>query len=212
MQLTTTAMEQTRMSLEAALLTSQGVDDKESWLQVVCKEHTLSRDVVIAYEKLFFNILDRLGDEKFIRQTVYPGSRMVEMMENYIQNEGIGSIMRRTGYNNGLSDLMYLMGDRRNPLNNSDSRQSAAMLEKTMMVNGLYLARNGWLNQMQNSAGLMHSRQLMQAAKAGGESDQPVSPISSLGDILIGEIQTMHEKESGERAILSRNVMRPENT
>lgn len=212
MQLATNTMEQTRMSLEASLLTSQGVDDKEGWLQMVCQEHSLSREVVIAYEKLFFNILDRLNDEKFIRQTVYPGSRLVEMMDDYIQNEGISSIMRRTGYNNGLSDLMYLMGDRRNPLSNSDSRQSAAMLEKTMMVNGLYLARNGWLNQIHNSAGLMHSRQLMQAAKAGGESDQPTSPLSSVGETLMGEIQVMHEQESEQRAKAAQKIQRAENT
>jgi hypothetical protein len=39
---------------------------------------------VIAYEKLFFNVLDRKKDHSYIASVVYPEGRLVEAAEDYI--------------------------------------------------------------------------------------------------------------------------------
>ena len=70
----------------------------------------IPEEVLRLYEKLFFNVRDRKQEALFIANTVYPNTRMVELMDNYTRNEDFGKMLMRSAYNNGIEDAMYFSG------------------------------------------------------------------------------------------------------
>lgn len=142
--------------------------------------------VVKCFEKLFYNIVDRHEDEKFIRSLVYPDTRLVELTEGYMQNVGAGDLMVRTAYNGTIDDLLFLAGASAHKF--SDEREVTAYAEKlesAVMRNGLALAKLGFLNQRE-SVGINHSRQLLAAAKQGNAVPDEL-PSAMMGEILVSE-------------------------
>jgi hypothetical protein len=49
---------------------------EDEGLKILQDKLNLHRKVIYAYEKLFFNVLDRRDDDKFIRGIIYPKSRL----------------------------------------------------------------------------------------------------------------------------------------
>lgn len=179
---TLSSMDNIRAQIEG-LLCCTGVSHAD-----VSRHLNIPVDVVVAYEKLFFNIIDRRTDHKFIADSIYANSRIVENYENYLENASVSELLKRTGYNNGLDDVLYFIGISRNPFELMSVPEVATQVETMMMINGLMLSRNGWLNQNRNTMGIQHSLQLLQAAKQGGQDNSNTSPTQSLGDTLWSEI------------------------
>lgn len=163
-----------------ALLISDEVD-----YRYIAKRTALSEDTVKAYERLFFNIVDRKEDYMFIKNVVYPDGRMVEMFDDYLKNEDLGKILLRTGYNNGAEHVLHFAGFKSGLLHSlANGNTMPTQLEALFMANGYLLARNGWLNQRANAVGLHNARGILQAAKQGGVEEQKPSPFAGVGDIL----------------------------
>lgn len=167
-----------------ALLISDDVDYK-----YIARKTSLSEDTVKAYERLFFNIVDRKQDYMFIKNVVYPDGRMVEMFDDYLKNEDLGKILMRTGYNNGAEHVLHFAGFKSGLVHSlANGNDMPAQLESLFMANGYLLARNGWINQRANAVGLHNARNILQASKQGGVEEQKPSPFTGVADILSAEM------------------------
>lgn len=167
-----------------ALLISDDVNYK-----YIARRTSLNEDTVKAYERLFFNIVDRKQDYMFIKNVVYPDGRMVEMFDDYLKNEDLGKILMRTGYNNGADHVLHFAGFKSGLVHSlANGNDMPAQLESLFMANGYLLARNGWINQRANAVGLHNARNILQAAKQGGVEEQKPSPFTGVADILSSEM------------------------
>ena len=151
----------------------------------------IPQNVLKVYEKLFFNVRDRKNEALFIANTVYPDTRMVEIMDNYAKNEDFGKMLLRSAYNNGLEDAMYFSGLKAESFVNSDQTLAVEMaqkLETAIMANAYFLARNGYLNQ--KHSGIGHAKGLLIAAKQSGQdnSKEDIEGLGALGDTMMSEL------------------------
>ena len=162
----------------------------------------ISKEVFEAYEQLFFNIRDRKNEALFIANLVYPDTRYVELSDNYLKEEDKGKLLIRSAYNNGLGDAAYFMGLKtldNITISGLNSVDAASQLEAAIMVNGLFLARNGALNS--RSSGVAQARNILIAAKQGGQDtmNQDSEGIGSLGEIAMQALKDMTRDELAER-------------
>lgn len=191
LSLTNPSQEHARQIIEALLITP----DATAKSVAECVNYPV--DVITAYEKLFFNVLDRKSDELYIASIVYPAGRLVEMYDEYARIEPLASMLMRSGFNNGKADVAYLAGLSSGLIHTLSSADVPAKLESMIMANGFVLARNGFLNQRADAAGLRAAQTLLAAAKQGGEDNQAPSYFSaSLGSSLLGEITRVKQQEA----------------
>jgi hypothetical protein len=169
----------------------------------------ISTATLAAYEQLFFNVLDRRRDSLFIASIVYPYSRMVEMFDGYLRDpqSHFPALLMRSGYNNSIADLMYFAGhpDGNGLLSRHDSSTTPARLETLIMANGYLLAKNGWVNQP--STGIGQAKQLLAAARAGGEErGNDNSIFSMMGATLSNEVVSVKRGEASRSVDLLKRV------
>jgi hypothetical protein len=182
MAITAPSMNSVRAGLEGCLLAPAAT------VESAAKMTKLHRDTVAAYEKLFFNVLDRKDDVMYLQRIVYPHGRMVELMDNYLQQTALTDLCRRAGYNNGAEDVMFFMGASSTALEALLQAASAKQLESMIMAFGLLLARNGGMNQQSALPALNNAKQLLAAGKLGGEVNQEHALSSNLSETLRREI------------------------
>lgn len=182
LQLTAPSMESMATQIQAMLI------HPSMTYEEVSRAFTIPIETVACYEKLFFNVMDRRADAKFIAQVVYPRTRLVEMFQDYLQNEGMGNLILRAGFNNGPADVSYYAGLSDSPFTGLSANEAASKLESAIMANGFLMARSGFINQAQNAIGIMHSRQVLQAAKAGGEQSVSTSNFQTIGASILDQI------------------------
>lgn len=161
----------------------------------------LDESAVQAYEKLFFNVLDRKKDHAFLAQVVYPEGRLVEAAEDYIERTGMADILLRAGFTRGADHIFYAMGLTDNPYGKKDVNDIATTLDKTFLADGCVFATLGWANQKRNSRPILNARASMIAGKMG-KNDQESGglPTVTPGDIMRMEINTMAEKKLEARS------------
>ena len=157
--------------------------------------------VVRAYEKLFFNILDRRKDAQFLAQVVYPNHRFVETFDNYFKEEAFDMLLKRNGYNAGAFYSMHWSGCRSNLVQLMTGASTPAELELYLFANAYVMARSGVVNQQANTAGLRHAQALLTAAKHGGEEQASTSPMEALGTILTAEVERVKGAQADEHAL-----------
>lgn len=159
-------------------------------------------EVLRAYEQLFFNIVDRRKEALFLAEVVYPDTRLVETMEGYIRDVDPGSMMMRSGYNNGPTDVAYFAGLKvPDHVTNSDNvNEMAGKLEATLMANAYFLSRNGYLNQ-RSAQGINSAKGLIVAAKQGGQDSvqEDHYGATSIGEALIDHMLKVKGPEMEER-------------
>lgn len=166
----------------------------------------IAEKALIAYEKLFFNVIDRHMDHMFIRNVVYPDGRLVEMYENYLENEDLGRLLMRAGYNNGKDDVMHFAGFRSGLLDSLANQNMPVKLESVIMANGYILAKNGWANQRDHAVGVISARNLIAAAKHGGQDQQQDNAFARFGEVLIDEIIDVKGAEAESRPMLAQRL------
>lgn len=169
---------------EAASWTTKGnekiADDVQNLLLAkdVRRHHQVSQKlrlplaVVIAYEKLFFNVLDRKDDHSYIMSIIYPEGRLVEGMDTYLEKTGLNTLIMRAGYNHGSSVAAYLMGaDSNHPFGDYDATTGAMEMDGKFMVDGLLYAAAGFLHA-KNATPILNARLSIQAGKMGRGDQQ----------------------------------------
>jgi hypothetical protein len=167
------------------------------------KIYGIPKRVIEAYEQLFFNVRDRKQEALFIANLVYPDTKFVELNENYLKEEDKGRLLMRSAYNNGLADTSYFIGLKNMEnlmVSGMNSVDAASQLESAIMLNGLFLARNGAMNT--KNAGLGQAKGILIAAKQGGQdtSNMDMEGIGSLGDLAIQTLKDMTKEELKDRA------------
>jgi len=180
--LTAADMKMVRATIDALLLTDEGTPD------FISKSMGLDPDVIAAYEKLFFNVRDRRADEAYLAATIYPNGRLVEMYSTYLDEASFGALLRRTARSCGAWDVLYMAGYTGGLLQAMQGNEVINQLESVITLNGLIIARNGWLNQQTTSMGLHHARSILTAAKMAGQDTTAKSPMRGLGATLASEL------------------------
>lgn len=175
------SMSNMRYALEGLLL-SQDVT-----LESAAATLRLDLEVVTAYERLFFNVLDRVDDVMYLQQIVYPYGRMVEMMEGYLERESLGAMLRRAGHNNGPDDVLFLLGAKSNAIEALQAANTGRQFENVVMAYGYMMARNGGVAQ--HHTAVNNARQLLQAGKLGGDNSSDMPITAGLAATLDAEIR-----------------------
>lgn len=193
-----------------ALLVSEDVDH-----EFVSDRLSISLEVVKAYEKLFFNVLDRKADHAFIASVVYPEGRMVEAMEDYLETTGFGDLMMRAGLTNGKDFVLYAGGVGKHPFAALDAAEGAARMDKQFMIDGCFYALSGWQHQRRNAMPILNARLSMQASKMGNKQEVTGEVIDvHLSDTLreeIEQISTFKAAARAKKAALALTTSLPDN-
>lgn len=191
--LTSKGNEQTANTIKALLI----ADDMTC--EYVANKLSIPVDIIKAYEKLFFNVLDRKKDRAYIAEIVYPRGRMAEAMENYLEEAGIGELMMRAGLTQGAKHVLFAAGIEGNPFAKLDVVAGAEEMDKRFMAEGLVYAGLGWLNQRKNAMSIANARLSLQAGKMGrGEQAGGVTDLG-LGDALREELIAVgHAKSAAQ--------------
>jgi len=161
----------------------------------------IPEDIIKAYEKLFFNILDRKEDHVFIANLVYPHGRTVEAMEDYLEQTGIGEILLRAGHTKGSVHVLYAAGIGDNPFSKEDAASGADKLDRMFMADGCMYAGLGWLHQRRNAIPITNARLSIQAGKMGRGEGQQGADIFDVGSVVRSELVSMGEKMNDARLI-----------
>jgi hypothetical protein len=176
---------------------------KDFDLNVMLECTGLKADVVHAFEKLFFNVLDRKKDALYIRNMAYSKTKLVEMFENYVSNEDAGQLLIRAGFNSGMAAALELSG-----LSGRSAKQQAAsapqlaeQLEVIMFATAIQSFYAGFGSQADHAVAIERAKSLITAAKAGGVDNATGSPVatSDLGDDLITQMASFHVRDKNER-------------
>jgi hypothetical protein len=195
-------MKSVRDVIEALLLTKE-----YGSIEQTAEASGVHRNTVAAYEKLFFNILDRRKDLMYIRNVVYPDSRLVEMFDGYAAAEDFGVLLKRYGFNHSGDELLYLTGLPRPQMDELSSAVAAGKLEGALMTQGYMLTKLGFANQTQNAQAIYHARSVIAAAKQGGQDTSGSEmPMSSVSDLLYETFRDTSRAQATEELKLKRTV------
>lgn len=157
----------------------------------------IRKEVIKAYEKLFFNVRDRLKDHAFIASVVYPDSRMVEAYEEYITGTGIDVLMLRAGYTKGIRHVLYASGlTNDHPYAGYNAMDGANELDKMFMQDGVFIGSMGFMHQKHNNIALSNARLSMQASKMGGNEAGNMSVIADVGSIALDSLSELTKKKA----------------
>lgn len=112
----------------------------------VARHLRLPVGVIMLYEQLFFNVLDRKCEPLFIAKLVFPQGRIGALALD-LDRFDVRAILRRAGYENGAKDVLWAAGlTREFPQEALDASRSAKELEKRILFNSLMMAKNGFLH------------------------------------------------------------------
>lgn len=166
----------TRTILNAALMA------KDATIEKVAAALGLPEKTIEAYEALFFNVLDRRDDALYLRNIVYPESRLVELCDNYLEETSLDVLLLRIGYNSGLEAVLYAAGLKDNPTANMTATEAAAALEQAIMSTGCGLAGAGLLNGEKMHPTIKATMDLVNATRTrwvanGGNPDGSISEV-----------------------------------
>jgi hypothetical protein len=168
----------------------------------VSRQLGIPGNVFLIYEKLFFNTLDRREENAFIASIVYPQTRAVEFDANYALRESYANIMKRTGYRNGISDVLNMAGIR-GFLQTGATQMVVKDFENKLMCNALFLSNNGFLNT--SHVGITNAKNLLAAAKHGGDlesgSSADATGAGSIGNELLDEVVNAGMTETEKRRL-----------
>lgn len=164
----------------------------------VISRHTgYRKSVVESYEKLFFNVRDRLNDHVFLASHVYPDSRLVEMYEDYIERSDVKDLLLRAGYGQSIDHVLYVSGiGGGHPYKGYNANDAMSEFDTMFMRNGLFAISMGFINQRRNSMAISNARLSMQAAKMGNEASAGDSVFNSIGSTVLDEISTLTHKKA----------------
>lgn len=167
-----------------AMLVTNDVQDNTSY---IASEMGIEETVLVAYEKLFFNVLDRKEEHSFISNLVYPEGRIVEGMKDYLEKAGVNDLLMRAGYNHGKDIVAYMAGFGKHPFSTYDAATGANKLDSIFMADGILYAALGFLHAP-GATPIDNARKSIQAGKTGGNEQTQSSTFMSLADTLRQEV------------------------
>jgi hypothetical protein len=197
--------------VEAISLASPDMKDIRNVIEalLVCKDYAdiekighvtgISKNTISAYEKLFFNVLDRKQDYSYIKNLIYPETRMVEFYDGYAKREDVSTILKRFGYNHSGDELLFLSGLPEHQLPEVPAAVASGRLESVLMTQGHLLTKIGFYNQTKNTNAIYHARSVMAATKQGGQTNTQEVPLASISELLTHTFIETSRSEASER-------------
>jgi hypothetical protein len=176
------------------------VEDVEA--EHIARKTGVPLSVIEIYEELFFNVWDRQEDQLFIASLVNPEGAFAELNPNYQARASYGELLRRTGYKYGLDDVMSLAGVRGHEITGS-TQNIVAEFENKLMANALFLANTGFMNT-RNNVGISNAKNLLAAAKHGGDTDTAQNDnigIGGIADVLAIEVKNVGQIDAEGRRL-----------
>lgn len=158
----------------------------------------LPYDSVMAYQTLFWNVMDRKADVAWLKQFVYPETRMVEFFADYIEQPSFRELLLRAGYNHGIDHVRYLSGISNDPVTALGASAAGQQFESFVMANAMLMAQGGWLNNTKHATAIFHARHLMTATKLGGDSGGEAPLLSSLSGTVMDELVRIKRPQAEE--------------
>ncbi len=147
-----------------------------------------------AYDALFWNVYDRRSDHMFLRNQVYPDTRIEEYFEDYPTKQSLGKHLLRIGYNKDLKSVLFLAGFREDMLSSMDAQQASALFKKTVMVQGLMLAENGFLNFTKHHPTVLSAKSIIQANLIGGNEQGGEVSTGTFSDYAFKQLGDDYEE------------------
>jgi len=143
------------------------------------------------YQTLFFNVADRRSDVMYIRDIVYPDTRVSEMLRDQFHSDEVGDILLRAGYDNGQADVMHMAGIAdSSELMMVAAAESSKSFETLMMAQAAMFARNGWLPLSKQAPAINNARQLLAAGKIGGDTtNQNMDGPAMMGAAIMEDLR-----------------------
>lgn len=186
----------TRNVLEAMLVTHE-----ETPMQLG-KRLGIDGQIVEAFDALFYNVYDRKQDFLFLRNVVYPNTRLEELMEDYLAKSNLGDQLIRIGYNKKLASVLYFAGFREDLTTGISTQAATDMFRKTVMLQGHLLAANGFLNHAKHHVALLGARSILQSGLIGGTDTGGETSTGTLASLIQNEMYNAaaHMKDSVRRA------------
>lgn len=157
-------------------------------------------DYVNAYQVLFFNIMGRKEDLAWLKQFVYPDTKMVEFYDDYLEQPQARQLLMRAGYNNGVEQVKQLTGMSTDPVSALGAAGSAQQMEAYVLASAMLMASSGWLNSQKHATAIFHARHLMTASKMGGQTTGDEAPMASISSTITEELLRVKKPEA-ERAL-----------
>ena len=151
----------------------------------ISRKTGLPENVVTLYEKLFYNVWDRLSDQMYIAALVNPEGMVAELNPNFQLRTSLAGMKGHT-----------IIGTTQNIV---------AEFENKLMANALFLANNGMLNT-RNQVGITNAKNLLAAAKQGGDTDIANNDnigIGGIADVLNSEIISFNQADVKRRRVLN---------
>jgi len=173
---------------------------KQSTIGDVAQALKLPWDHVNAYQVLFFNIMGRKEDLAWLKQFVYPDTKMVEFYADYLEQPEARQLLMRAGYNNGVEHVLQLSGISTDPVSALGASGSASQMEAFLMANAMLMASSGWFNNQKHATAIFHARHLMTAAKLGGDNNEETPPLASMASVVSEELLRA-KKPQAEQAL-----------
>lgn len=191
--LTSPNFTQARASIESMLLA------RDTTLRIYEEiENILGIDaqVVRAFEKLFFNVVDRKRENSFICSLVLPEGRLAETKPSYWKDTDQEMLMRRIAYDKGLDTFVYMLGlSEKNPMLTLDASIAAGELNKQLMNTALFYSTLGFYNSPQVEAG----RKAIQAALANQANPMADGKAIDIEDTIRNDIIKLAEMSTAAR-------------
>jgi hypothetical protein len=155
----------------------------------------LDPEVVALYESLFFNIRDRIEEHMLLASLVYPETRVKDMGESNSPGVDVKGTLLKIGYDHGLDEVLGMAGVRGVTAMGSTTTLIKDF-EQVLMANALTMAKLGYTNSP--NIAINHAKQLLAAAKQGGDSDVQDSDAlgaQSIGESVVAEVMKVSREE-----------------
>ncbi len=148
-------------------------------------------EVIQCYHDLFFNVKERLADEKFVVSQVWPEGRGVMFDPNYAKNLGFSDRIRRASFDGSVEQALVLAGHQAGWQSSMDLMTSSSAFERDVMAIG-NLALHAGLGGQHNPS-LTRASNMVVAAKASGQQSRDVQDQgglmhATLGQSILGEL------------------------
>lgn len=173
----------TRDVLRAALITHD-MDPKSLGVRM-----GMDPEIMEAFDTLFWNVYHRRKDHMFLRNLVYPNSRLEEYCQDYATRHSLGKHLLRIGYNKDIKNVLFWAGFRQETWEGMDAQQASALFKKSVLVQGLMLAENGFLNYTKHHPTVISAKSIIQANLIGGNDAGGEGTMGTFSEFAMNQIE-----------------------
>jgi len=163
----------------------------DATVENVADDLALNPRLIAAFEELHFNVIGRKQDLMFLRNVVYPDSRIDETLPDYRSRAVIDKMLMRIGYNSDRKTALFFSGFRPRGLTDQTVDQTSSKFQQALMQTGALMASSGMLWMDRSHTTISAARNFLQTSKLSGETVGQGDGMISLADAMRGELDRL---------------------